>query len=147
MKIIWKKECVHMYDWVTLLYSRNWHNMANQLYFNTIFNKKEKKKPFLNIFYWRKKNQAGKCLLEPNSVLALTFVKPSKWEPCRGVPVLNSWVMKTNWEARRGRFIQTIYPQEEKVPRRRKRLLRKTARNSAILRRGAEVGGVLWRTI
>ena len=23
-----------MYDWVTLLYSRNWHNTVNQLYFN-----------------------------------------------------------------------------------------------------------------
>ena len=23
-----------MYDWVTLLYSRNWHNTLNQLYFN-----------------------------------------------------------------------------------------------------------------
>ena len=22
-----------MYDWVTLLYSRNWHNSINQLYF------------------------------------------------------------------------------------------------------------------
>ena len=31
---------IYMYDWVTLLYSKNWHNTANQLYFN----KKEKKK-------------------------------------------------------------------------------------------------------
>ena len=23
-----------MNDWVTLLYSRNWHNVVNQLYFN-----------------------------------------------------------------------------------------------------------------
>ena len=23
-----------MYNWVTLLYSRNWHNIVNQLYFN-----------------------------------------------------------------------------------------------------------------
>ena len=23
-----------MYDWVTLLYSRNWHNIVNELYFN-----------------------------------------------------------------------------------------------------------------
>ena len=23
-----------MYDWVTMLYSRNWHNTVNQLYFN-----------------------------------------------------------------------------------------------------------------
>ena len=29
--------CVYVYmyyDWVTLLYSRNWHNIVNQLYFN-----------------------------------------------------------------------------------------------------------------
>ena len=26
-----------MYDWVTLLYSRNWHNTVNQLYFNKRF--------------------------------------------------------------------------------------------------------------
>ena len=25
-----------MYDWVTLLYSRNWHNTVNQLYFKKI---------------------------------------------------------------------------------------------------------------
>ena len=32
----WEKECVYVrvYDWVTLLYSRNWHNIVNQLYFN-----------------------------------------------------------------------------------------------------------------
>ena len=29
-----KKECVNMYDWVTLLYPRNWHNTVRQLYFN-----------------------------------------------------------------------------------------------------------------
>ena len=23
-----------MYDWVTLLYNRSWHNIVNQLYFN-----------------------------------------------------------------------------------------------------------------
>ena len=28
--------CVYMYmnDWVTFLYSRNWHNIVNHLYFN-----------------------------------------------------------------------------------------------------------------
>ena len=25
---------MYMYDWVTLLYSRNWHNIVNQLYFH-----------------------------------------------------------------------------------------------------------------
>ena len=31
-KIIQEKECMHMYDWVTVLYSRNWQNTVNQLY-------------------------------------------------------------------------------------------------------------------
>ena len=36
-----------MKDWVTLLYSRNWHNTVNQLYFNkkTKQNKTETKNP------------------------------------------------------------------------------------------------------
>ena len=29
-----KKECIYMYDWVILLFSRNWHNIVGQLYFN-----------------------------------------------------------------------------------------------------------------
>ena len=29
-----KKKCIYMYDRVTLLYSRNWHTIVNQLYFN-----------------------------------------------------------------------------------------------------------------
>jgi len=33
-KIIWEKECMYMSDWVTLLDSRNWHNIVNQLYFD-----------------------------------------------------------------------------------------------------------------
>ena len=28
-----------MYDWVTMPYSRNWHNTVNQLYFNKIISK------------------------------------------------------------------------------------------------------------
>ena len=35
---------MYMYDRVTLLYSRNWHNIVNQLYFNK---KKVKKASFL----------------------------------------------------------------------------------------------------
>ena len=37
-KIIWEKECIYiyMYDWVTLLFNRNWHSIVSQLYFNTI---------------------------------------------------------------------------------------------------------------
>ena len=30
---------MYMYDWVTLLFSRNWHNIVNQLYFNNKYNK------------------------------------------------------------------------------------------------------------
>ena len=32
--MVWEKECVYMcmYDWVTMLYSRNWHNTVNILY-------------------------------------------------------------------------------------------------------------------
>jgi len=26
--------CICIYDWVTVLYSRNWHNTVNQLHFN-----------------------------------------------------------------------------------------------------------------
>ena len=33
-KNIYKRECLYVYNWVTLLYSRDWHNIANQLYFN-----------------------------------------------------------------------------------------------------------------
>ena len=25
---------MYVYDWVTILYSRNWHNIVNQLYLN-----------------------------------------------------------------------------------------------------------------
>ena len=36
-----KKEGIEdVYNWVTILYSRDWHNIVNQLYFN----KKKKKK-------------------------------------------------------------------------------------------------------
>ena len=33
-KIVWGKGCICMYHWITLQYSRNWYNIANQLYFN-----------------------------------------------------------------------------------------------------------------
>ena len=29
-----KNGCVYMYNWITLLFSRNYHNIVNQLYFN-----------------------------------------------------------------------------------------------------------------
>ena len=34
---LWKikeRECIYLYDWITLLHSRNWHNIVNQQYFN-----------------------------------------------------------------------------------------------------------------
>ena len=34
-----------MYNWVTLLYSRNWHNIVNQLHFNL----KKTKQQFLGL--------------------------------------------------------------------------------------------------
>ena len=34
-----KRMYVCMYDWVTFLYSRNWHNISNELYFNKTFKK------------------------------------------------------------------------------------------------------------
>ena len=32
-----RRRIVYTYDWVTLLYSRNWYNVINQLYFNKKF--------------------------------------------------------------------------------------------------------------
>ena len=37
-----------MYDWVTLLYSRNWYNIVNQLYFK--YKKKENSRKSDDIF-------------------------------------------------------------------------------------------------
>ena len=34
---------MYIYEWDTLLYSRNWHNIVNQLYFNKKILKKDKK--------------------------------------------------------------------------------------------------------
>ena len=36
-KIVWEKECIYTYDWVTMLYSRNWYYSINQLYFTQKF--------------------------------------------------------------------------------------------------------------
>ena len=32
-----KKECIYMHDWATLLYSRNWQNIVNQLHFTLFY--------------------------------------------------------------------------------------------------------------
>ena len=34
---------MYMYNWITLLYTWNWHNIVNQLYLNKHFLKKKKK--------------------------------------------------------------------------------------------------------
>ena len=31
MRVMWEKECIYRYDWSTLLYRGNWHNIAKQL--------------------------------------------------------------------------------------------------------------------
>ena len=36
------KKNIYAYNWATLLYSRNQHNILNQLYFNNIFLKLKK---------------------------------------------------------------------------------------------------------
>ena len=36
-----KKECLYVYNWVTLLYSRDWHSTVNQLSFSKNNNKKK----------------------------------------------------------------------------------------------------------
>ena len=36
------KKCIYIYNWITLLYSRNLHNKVNQLYFKEIHFKKKK---------------------------------------------------------------------------------------------------------
>ena len=38
--------CVCIYDWVNLLYNRNWHNIVNQLHFNSL-KKEENSRPYL----------------------------------------------------------------------------------------------------
>ena len=38
-----KKGCMYMYNWIILLYSRDYHNIVNKLYFNkTLKNENEK---------------------------------------------------------------------------------------------------------
>ena len=32
-----KKECLYVYNWVSLLHSRDWHSIVNQLYFKKFF--------------------------------------------------------------------------------------------------------------
>ena len=34
MLFLLRRMCIYMYDGVSLLYRRNWHNIVNELYFN-----------------------------------------------------------------------------------------------------------------
>ena len=43
-----KRMRIYMYDWVTLLYSRNWHNIAHQLYSD--FLKRARKEKETHVF-------------------------------------------------------------------------------------------------
>ena len=43
-QVIWKKnECIYMYNWITLLSRRSYHNIVNQLYVNKTQKKEENK--------------------------------------------------------------------------------------------------------
>ena len=42
-----ENECVCMYNWIAVLYSRDYHNIVNQLYFNKTFRKVHQCKLFL----------------------------------------------------------------------------------------------------
>ena len=41
--------CIYIYDWIALLYSRNWHNNVNQLDFNKSILKIKKGKGLIRI--------------------------------------------------------------------------------------------------
>ena len=45
-----KNGCVCIYNWITLLYSRNYHNIVNQLYFNKTL--KMDKKECISMYNW-----------------------------------------------------------------------------------------------
>ena len=42
-KLVWEKERVYIYDCVTMLYNRNWHNTVNQLHLHKKFKSKVRK--------------------------------------------------------------------------------------------------------
>jgi len=54
MKSMWEKnlkenQCVYLYNWITLLYNKDCHDILNQLYFSRIL-KNEKKNKFPIMF-------------------------------------------------------------------------------------------------
>ena len=57
------KEGLYVYNWVTLLYNRDWHNIVNQLYFNK--KKKEKiSKKEKHFRFWKSEWQREGRILE-----------------------------------------------------------------------------------
>ena len=57
-----KNICVYVYNWITLLYNRNYHYVLNQLYFNKTFKnekgkRKEKWASIVSRFGWKMSSQ------------------------------------------------------------------------------------------
>ena len=59
-RIMWEKECIYMYDWVMLLYSRSWQNIINQPYKNFL-NLGENKSSYISL-----KNYMNKIVMFPS---------------------------------------------------------------------------------
>ena len=64
-----EKKCTYTYDWVTLLYNRNWRNIVNQLYFNENVKRGNKKRVRCESTVIL--NQAGKKPISLSSPLAI----------------------------------------------------------------------------
>lgn len=72
LKIIWEKEGLWMYGWITLLYSRSWLNTVHPVYF-----KKLKKKDFLHTFFSPGKSTTFCFILHINIVIKIKLRKQS----------------------------------------------------------------------
>ena len=70
---------MYVYNWVTFLCSRDWHNIVNQLYFNKKFSKKEwnsdthciMDKPWLCYAKWNNPDTKGQILSDFTYVMYL----------------------------------------------------------------------------
>ena len=64
--IVWKKDCIPMY--VTLLYSINWYNTVNHLYFKTKWKNFLNRQPFCEVCIWHSDGfPSGTGVLLPHS--------------------------------------------------------------------------------
>ena len=75
---IWEKNLkgngyVYMYDWIPLLYSRNYHNIVNQLYFSTTL-KNEKRE-----FFYGTIGQESDCGISGGCRAADSIPSPAQW--------------------------------------------------------------------